>query len=141
MKKLYCLSIALLLIILSGCGKSTISTEDWGSFSPNKTHSYDNKYYAVQNIEEIDDEKNIVVNIYATKNDEFIFSFIPARTLDFWGICWENDTYNIWIQSADIGVLCYKHKDNEWILDDEAIRPDYIKSKYDKELADSDLLS
>ena len=141
MKKLYCLSIALLLIILSGCGKSTISTEDWGSFSPNKTHSYDNKYYAVQNIEEIDDEKNIVVNIYATKNDEFIFSFTPARALDFWGICWENDTYNIWIQSADIGILCYKYNDNEWILDDEAIRPDYIKSKYDKELADSDLLS
>ena len=138
---MYCLSIALLLIILSGCGKSTISTEDWGSFSPNKTHSYDNKYYAVQNIEEIDDEKNIVVNIYATKNDEFIFSFIPARALDFWGICWENDTYNIWIQSADIGTLCYKYKDNEWILDDEAIKPDYIKSKYDKLLTDSDLSS
>ena len=138
---MYCLSIALLLIILSGCGKSTISTEDWGSFSPNKTHSYDNKYYAVQNIEETDDGNLVVVNIYTTQDDEFIFSFIPARARDFWGICWENDTYNIWIQSADIGTLCYKYNDSEWILDEEAIRPNYIKSKYDKELADSDLLS
>ena len=141
MRKLYCFGIVLLLIILSGCGKSTLSTKDWGSFSPNKTQSYDNKYYAVQNIEEADDGKHIVVNIYTTQNDEFVFSFIPARAMDFWGICWENDTYNIWVQSADIGILCYKYKDNEWILDDEAIKPDYIKSKYDKLLTDSDLSS
>ena len=139
MKKLYCFGIALLLIILSGCGKSTIPTEDWGSFSPNKTQSYDNKYYAVQNNEESDDGNFVVVNIYATKDDEFIFSFVPARAMDFWGICWENDTYNIWIQSADIGTICYKYKDNEWVPDDEAIKPDYIKSKYDKELTNSNL--
>ncbi len=131
MRKLLCFSIALLLI-LSGCGNPAIQTEDWGSFSPDKTQSYDNKYYAVQNIEETDNGKYIVVNIYTTQNDEFVFSFAPARAMDFWGVCWENDTYNIWIQSADIGTLCYKYKENQWVIDDEAIKPDYIKSKYDK---------
>ena len=131
MRKLLCFSITLLLI-LSGCGNPAMQTEDWGSFSPDKTQSYDNKYYAVQNIEETDNGKYIAVNIYTTQNDEFVFSFTPARAMDFWGICWENDTYNIWIQSADIGTLCYKYKEKEWIIDDEVIKPDYIISKYDK---------
>lgn len=58
-------------------------------------------------------------------------SFQPARASDFWGICWEHDTYNIWIQSGDIGVLCYSYEDGKWELDTSAARPDYVVSKYD----------
>ncbi len=131
-RRLISLSVVTLLFILSGCGNPALQTEDWGSFSPDKTHSYDNKYYAVQSIEEADNGKYIVVSIYATQNDEFVFSFTPARARDFYGICWENDTHNIWIQSADIGVLCYKYKNGKWEIDDMAVRPEYIRSKYDK---------
>lgn len=48
------------------------------------------------------------------------------------GICWENDTYNIWTQSADIGIYCYKYENGQWERDESAIRPKYIISKYDK---------
>ncbi len=132
MRKLLCFSISLLLLILSGCVDPAQQTEDWGDFSPDKTYSYDNKYYAVQSIEEKNDCKFIVIYIYSAQNDGFVFSFTPARAIDFRGICWENDTYNIWIQSADIGTLCYKCEDNKWEVDETAVKPDYIQSKYDK---------
>jgi len=127
MKKLLCF-ILILLFILSGCTVAP-QTEEWGSFSPDKTYSYDDKYYAIQSE---DTDKNIVVNIYNAQNDAVVFSFTPARASDFWGVCWENDTYNIWIQSADVGILCYKYEADKWELDETAVRPDYIESKYDK---------
>lgn len=130
MRKLLCI-IFVLMLIMTGCDNTPIQTDDWGSFSPDKTQSYDNKYYAVQSIAETDNGNYIAVNIYTTRNDEFVFSFTPARSMDFWGICWENNTYNIWIQSSDIGTLCYKYVEDEWIIDNEAIKPDYIKTKYD----------
>lgn len=119
-------------MVLSGCGHTAVRKENWGSFSPDKTNSYDNKYYAIQSVEEADDVRYIVVSIYTTQNDEFVSSFTPARARDFWGVCWENDTYNIWIQSGDIGVLCYKYQEDKWVQDNEAVKPDYIKSKYEK---------
>ena len=45
--------------------------------------------------------------------------------------CWENDSYNIWVQSGDLGVLCYRMSDEVWTLDYDAVRPDYIISRYD----------
>lgn len=71
------------------------------------------------------------VSIIDTGNKKEVFSFIPARARDFWGICWESDSYNIWIQSGDIGVICYKCEDEIWVQDESAIRPDDIVSKYD----------
>lgn len=107
--------------------------EFMGSFSSDKTYSYDGKYYAIQNAEDLGGSaREINVSIYETETDTFVFSFYPARAMDFWGICWENDTYNIWTQSADIGIYCYKYENGQWERDDSAIRPDYIISKYDK---------
>lgn len=140
------------LLLLSGCAYRASETENtvegrtneaaetdntferWGSFTADKTYSYDEKYYAVQEVEYDD---NIGVNyikvcIYETETDELVSFFYPARARDFWGICWENDTYNIWTQSGDIGVYCYKYEEMQWERDESAQRPEYIISKYDK---------
>lgn len=110
------------------------SQETWGSFTADLTYSYDEKYYAVQEVDDTLGERYIKVCIYETDSDTLIYYFYPARAQDFWGICWENDTYNIWTQSADVGIYCYKYEempDREWKRDESAIRPGYIISKYD----------
>ena len=99
---------------------------EYGSFTIEKTSSYDGKYYAYMT----QHDDMIVVNIYSA-DDEEVFTFEPCRKWDFWGICWENDSYNLWVQSGDLGVLCYTMSDEVWSLDLDAVRPDYIVSKYD----------
>ena len=124
MKKL-CILCLLLLVLLGAC--SSRGT-DWGSFTPDKTESFDQKYYALQTT----NENSVVVTVYDKTSGKEAFSFSPARASDFGGICWEKDTYNIWIQSGDIGVLCFRYTNGQWTLDESAVRPDYIISKYDK---------
>ena len=130
LKKVIHLSLILtILLTFVGCSNREIEVDpqEWGSFTPNKTTSYDNKYYALQTVNEND---YIVVTVYETETDKEVSSFSPARALDFWGICWENDTYNIWIQSSDIGEYCYKYDNDTWTLDEEAKMPDYIITRY-----------
>lgn len=102
--------------------------KNWGSFTSERTESHDHKYYAVQTAVDPD----VVVTIYNKETDEKVFSFSPARASDFWGICWESDSYNIWIQSADIGIKCYRYDNGNWILDENAERPADIISKYEQ---------
>ena len=75
-------------------------------------------------------DQMIVVNIYS-EDDTEVFTFEPCRKSDFGGICWENDNYNLWVQSGDLGLICYTMSDEVWSLDDSAVRPDYIISKWD----------
>ena len=135
-KRILFLFLGMILFLLLGCvGKIKTDPELWGSFTPNKTYSYDKKYYAVQKVgKDIyrDGFKYIKVSIYETKTNTLVEYFYQARAWDFWGICQENDTYNIWIQSADIGIYCYKYEDDQWKEDASAERPEYIVSKYDK---------
>ncbi len=104
--------------------------KNMGSFTFDRTSSYDDKYYAVSSKKEGDD--SITVSIYESKNDTPVFSFETVRASDFWGICWESSSYNIWIQSGDIGVVCYFYENNQWKLNENAKRPDDIISKYDE---------
>ena len=129
-KVVYLFLVLTLLLTFVSCSNREIKVDpqEWGSFSPNKTISYDNKFYALQTVNEND---YIVVTIYETETDEEVYSFSPARALDFWGICWENDTYNIWIQSSDIGDYCYQYDNDTWILDEEAEMPDYIITRHE----------
>ena len=99
---------------------------EYGSFTIEKTSSYDGKYYAYMT----QHDEMIVVNIYSEDDNE-VFTFEPCRKSDFWGICWENDSYNLWVQSGDIGIICYTESDEVWSVDDSAVRPDYIISKYE----------
>ena len=63
----------------------------------------------------------IVLNIFDEKANTKIYSFEPVRRWDFWGVCFENDNYNIWIQSGDIGIICYEYRDGEWHRSPDAI--------------------
>lgn len=111
-----------------------VSVEEWGSFTPYKTYSFDNKFYAVQTVDKKNKDKftsDIVVSVYDTETDELVGEFRPARAWDFWGICWESDSYNIWTQSSDIGTYCYVYRDGRWVRDEKAVRPEDIVTRYD----------
>ena len=123
-----------MMLILAMCScsfgtrnSSSDSKTQYGSFTVDKSSSYDGKYYALIS----EDEQMIVITLYSNDDNE-VFSFKPCRKSDFWGICWENDSYNLWIQSGDIGIKCYVMADEVWSVNDDAIRPDYIIIKYDK---------
>lgn len=73
----------------------------------------------------------IRVNVYDNSTGALLDSFKPARATDFWGICWEEGTHNLWIQSADIGIHCYSEANGKWILNESAARPEGIVSKWD----------
>lgn len=115
---------------------STENEEKWGSFTAEKTYSYDGKYYAECEPElfyESELTRRMCVDIWESETKEKVFSFYPARSWDFWGICWESDSYHIWIQSGDTGVFCYLYKNGVWQMDYSAdrVRPENIVSKYD----------
>ena len=101
--------------------------EKKGTFS-NDCYSYDCKYYATAHM----NRDTIKIDIQSWKDDIIVYSFEPCRSSDFWGICWEEDNYNLWIQSADIGVICYSMVDEVWERDEDAVRPESVISKYDK---------
>ena len=99
---------------------------DYGSFTVEDAACSDGTYTA-----HIQEQNEMIRIIIADTDNRSVYSFEPVRKSDFWGICWENGTYNLWIQSGDVGVVCYSFEDGEWALDAEAVRPDYIVSKYD----------
>ena len=98
----------------------------YGSFTVDKTFSFDNQYYAKCMPLSTD---MMEIEIF-DRDEDLICAFQPCRTWDFWGICWEKDTYNIWVQSSDIGCVCYKKIGNEWVEDKTAVKPDYITGRH-----------
>ena len=99
--------------------------KEYGSFTVDMAYSFDDKYSA----KIIDSGTNVMILITGSDNDTS--SFVPCRKSDFYGICWENDSYNIWVQSGDTGVICYRFENGKWSEDPEAVRPGYIVSRYD----------
>ena len=85
----------------------------WGSFTDAPVTSSDGKYTASYSNMYIDEYETsmVIVDIHDAETGRLASSFIPARSSDFWGICWEDGTHNIWIQSGDIGVQCYAKVD------------------------------
>ena len=118
------LSILLFSFVLSACHSND---SNWGSFSSERTESFDQKYYAEQTVV----DAKVLITVFNSETAAEVFSFSPARSSDFWGICWESNSYNIWIQSGDVGVLCYEFENEEWTLKENAERPSDIISKYD----------
>lgn len=100
--------------------------EKYGSFTIERAYSYDRAYFTQM----IDSGANVMI-IINDKHHNVVCSFTPCRKSDFWGVCWENDNYNLWIQSGDIGTVCYSMEGGKWVLNEDAVRPDYIVSKYD----------
>ena len=94
--------------------------------------SYDGKYVAKQKVERLGDVRYIRVYVYEKETGELAGDFWVERAWDFWGICWENDSYNIWTQSADVGIYCYRYEDGEWRRDSINMeRPEYIVSRWE----------
>lgn len=121
-------------ILIPSFGGTPSYSEEYCSFTPEDTYSYDGKLVAHQKVEKGANVKNIIVEIKDSQTGELVGSFSPARAWDFWGICWENDSYNIWTQSGDIGVYCWRYQDGVWECDfSHPERPEYIISKYDKD--------
>ena len=126
--------LVLLLFCLTGC--HTEEPQFWGSYTAAKTYSYDRRYYAIQTVV----NQTVDVSVFETNTDKKIDSFSPARSSDFWGICWEKDTYNIWTQSADNGTCCYEYKDDKWIRNESVKEPNYIISRYNEEYTNNEEL-
>ena len=125
----HCLWIACaagLMIALPGC--STLmeygavwppegwSPSEYGSFSPDVTSSYDGRYSAVQTLEKPEGKavNYIRVTIFDAETDAVADTFLTERAMDFWGVCWEPDSYNLWIQSGDVGTYCMCCEEGHW---------------------------
>lgn len=96
--------------------------KDYGSFTIERTYTYDKKYYAECTVQ----SSGMILIEITTRNNIRVSSFKPCRASDFWGICWEYDNYNLWIQSSDIGCICYSFNGEEWERNKDAVMPDYI---------------
>lgn len=117
-----------IFLFLASCAGDE-SEEFLGSYTRDKTYSYDHVFYALQtNVDHM-----IQVSVYLTETDEEVDCFSPARASDFLEICWEKDSYHIWTQSADVENACFEYQNNHWVRSKESSPPDYIISKYDDE--------
>ena len=103
--------------------------DNYGSFSTDTTYSFDKAL----RFEISDVESMIKIIIYRNDDNTEMFCFKPVRKWDFWGCCWENENYNLWIQSGDVGVLCYEYNGVDWKLKPNAKKPSYIVTKYEIE--------
>ena len=98
---------------------------DYGSFTTKKTFSYDRKYY----VKVLESDRKTKIVIFSQGN-EVLTNFMPCDARKFQGYCWASDSYDIWIQASDIGLVCYSFSDGEWVLNEDAVKPDDIISKY-----------
>ncbi len=128
------LGLILAIVCFGGAAINHATPKKWGSFTDQTVVSSDGKYRAEHDAVKLDgyNVKMIQVDVYDCATDELLCSFVPARSMDFCGICFEEGTYNIWTQSGDIGIHCYEKIGDEWVRNEEAVCPESIKSKWDK---------
>lgn len=109
----------------------------WGSFTNADVTSSDGKYLAKHAARWVDSniyEQMIQVDIYDAETEALVDSFVPAPARGFWGVCWAEGTHDLWIQSEDEGVRCYRENDGKWTLDKNAPRPESVVSKWFAEM-------
>jgi hypothetical protein len=100
--------------------------KDYGSFTVERTYTHDKKYYAECTVQ----NSGMVLIAISTNSNIRVSTFRPCRASDFWGISWEYDNYNLWIQSSDVGYICYSFNGTEWELNKEAVKPDYLIGRH-----------
>lgn len=102
-----------------------VRVREYGSFTCDKTYSFDGKYYVVIN----ESYGPFEIDVYS--NDGYV-NAITSQWFNknaFWGVCWENDSYNLWVQTKTGDTMCFSKNGDEWILNEDAVRPDYIICK------------
>ena len=100
--------------------------KDYGSFTIERTYTHDKKYYAECTVQ----NSGMVLIEISTNSNIRVSTFRPCRASDFWGISWEYDNYNLWIQSSDVGYICYSFNGTEWELNKDAVKPDYLIGRH-----------
>lgn len=127
-------ALCAVLLCLQGKEKGDETKGAWGSFTDQPVVTWDGQYRAEHQAvrEEGMDVSMIRVDIYLQETNERVDTFYPARAADFWGVCWEENTHHLWIQSADAGIQCYERTVSGWRIKENAVRPDSILSKWDK---------
>lgn len=140
MKKLWTMLLAVILCagVVLPLSRAEEQELFLGSFSTDKTYSSDLRFYTVQTVqqEQAESYRGIVVTVYETASDAPVFSFTPGRESDHWGICWERDSYDIWVQSGDTGTSCWEYLGGEWKRGNGRACPEYIVSRWDSAYRD-----
>ena len=101
----------------------------YGSFNVEEAKSYDGKFTAKVLI----GSGMVTVQITDNETDSIVSSFKPCGKGQFYGICWENDSYRLWVQTDTSRFICYSMKESrwDWQIDEGARKPEYIKGRYD----------
>lgn len=82
--------------------------------------SYDGKYTVSLTTEDKD------VSISVSSGTDEVFGFSAGSESELRGICWDKESYDLWLQYQDGVLVCYSMKDDEWKLNSGAQKPDYI---------------
>ena len=101
----------------------------YGSFNVEEAKSYDGKFTAKVLI----GSGMVTVQIIDNETDSIVSSFKPCGKGQFYGICWENDSYRLWVQTDTSRFICYSIKESrwDWQMEEGARKPEYIKGRYD----------
>lgn len=108
----------MLAIVLSFTTGGSVQDEKMNDsvFQTETVYSFDGRLRV-----EIDATEMMVrLDITDEERGELLYSFSPVRRLDFWGICFEADNYNLWVKSGDVGILCYEYDGETWQYNPDA---------------------
>ena len=124
LKDILTLMLAIILSFATGGSVQDEETND-SVFQTETIHSFDGRLRV-----DIDATEMMVrLDITDEESGELLYSFSPVRRWDFWGICFETDSYNLWVKSGDVGILCYEYDGETWQYNPDAVMPDYIEQE------------
>ena len=105
---------------------------EYGSFTYLNCCSFDGRFIALQSVEkrESDQSEYVYVYIADAESSEVRYVFRAERAFDFWGICWDRDSYDLWLQSADVGIYVMRYADGSWTRNFEAQQPDWLVTRW-----------
>lgn len=82
--------------------------------------SYDGKY----TVSLASEDKEVLITVMSESDEVFVFS--AGKESEFRGICWDKNSYDLWLQYQDGDLICYHMTDETWKAANGAEKPDYI---------------
>jgi hypothetical protein len=87
--------------------------ENAHSYEPTSILSSDERF--ILKTERIEDESRIYVSFSVLLNAKEIYRCPDKyRTMDLKSIDWDSDSYNVIVQSGDVGTIVYYYQNNNW---------------------------